>query len=160
MLKIGLFGAALDIFRKVKDIPRHLQDWEDVGDSFAGGQEAIFGVVNHLMTEISKFGRFKECEIVGFENMGFVFLQWVKGNLHLVSFCLETVWFFHMVKALVGLLLAPTLGSKAPQSPLSAPMDLHLLVVDVPGHDMPLLGGCQDGEGCSDEHPHTAWHQV
>ena len=53
MLKMGLFGTPVDIFRKVEDIPRHLQDWEDVGDPFTGGQEAIFGKINHLVTEIS-----------------------------------------------------------------------------------------------------------
>ena len=56
MLKMGLFGAPVDIFRKVKDVPRHLQDWKDVGDPFAGGQEAIFGEINHLMTENSFLG--------------------------------------------------------------------------------------------------------
>ena len=53
MLKMGLFGAPVDIFCKVKDVPRHLQDWENIGDPCAGGQEAIFGEINHLMTEIS-----------------------------------------------------------------------------------------------------------
>ena len=65
-----------------------------------------------------------------------------------------------MVKALVGLLLAPTFGPKAPQSPLPAPVDLHLLVVDVLGHDVPLLGGGQDGEGCSYEHPNPSQSPV
>ena len=110
--------------------------------------------------EYWSIGTLKECGIVGSGNMGFCFSSVGKRNLHLVSFCLKAVWFFHMVKALVRLLLAPTLGPKAPQSPLSAPVDLHLLVVDVLGHDVPLLGGRQYGEGCSDEHPHTAWHQV
>ena len=54
---------------------------------------------------------------------------------------LQAAWTLHMVDALVAFLLAPPLASKAPQRLPLAPVDLHLLVQDVLGHDMPLLGG-------------------
>ena len=73
---------------------------------------------------------------------------------------LQAVWTLHVVDALVALLLAPPLASKAPQCLPFAPVDLHLLVQDVLGHDVPLLGGWQDGEGCSYEHPNTTLSPV
>ena len=73
---------------------------------------------------------------------------------------LQTAWTLHMVDALVAFLLAPPLASKAPQRLPLAPVDLHLLVQDVLGHDVLLLGGGQDGEGCSYEHPNTTLSPV
>ena len=81
-------------------------------------------------------------------------------KFHLMFGFFQAAWTFHMVEALVAFFLAPPLASKAPQCLPLAPVDLHLLLQDVLGHDVPLLGAGQDGEGCSYEHPNPSQSPV
>ena len=70
-----------------------------------------------------------------------VFIECGQERFHLIFGFFQAAWPFHMVKTLVAFLLAPPLASKAPQRFPLAPVDLHLLLQDVIGHDVPLLGG-------------------
>ena len=78
----------------------------------------------------------------------FVLCERDKKMLHLILGFFQTVWTINMVEELKGLLLTPTLAPEAPQHLQPALVDLHLLVEDIRGNGMPLLGGFQHCEGC------------